>query len=191
MAAYRILGFIGFIFSAIAAALGASISLALGAFIPWFISIIIRGPSWILLSRATEKKLYLVTGILVIVLGLLSIAFSFGLAGVFRIQGPLTFQLAALLWGIYSFFEFLSYISIKLIFFRIASVNIISIILMNFAVIYFSDPKTIIKDPGGYFIFVAFIIMVISAIFAAIGFFKFTVKEAKPEIKYAVPPPPY
>jgi hypothetical protein len=106
-------------------------------------------------------------------------------------QGPLTFQLAALLWGIYSFFEFLSYISIKLIFFRIASINIISIILMNFTVTYFSDPKTIIKDPGGYFIGIAFIIMVISAIFAAIGFFKFTAEEAKPEIKYTVPPPPY
>jgi hypothetical protein len=191
MAAYRILGFIGFIFSAIAAALGTTILFALVAFIPWFISIIIRGPSWILLSVTTKKKLYFVTGILVIILGPFSVAFIFAFTTASGMQGPLTFQLVALLWGIYSFFEFLSYISIKLIFFRIASVNIISIILMNFAVIYFSDPKTIIKDPGGYFIFVAFIIMVISAICAAIGFFKFTVKEAKPEIKYIVPPPPY
>jgi MFS family permease len=191
MVAYRILGFIGFIFSAIAAALGATIVGALYAFIPWIISIIIRGPSWILLSSGTEKKLYYVTGILVMILGLLSVAFSFGLFGVFRIQGPLTFQLAALLWGIYSFFEFLSYISIKLIFFRIASINIISIILMNFTVTYFSHPATIIKDPGGYFISIAFIIMVISAIFAAIGFFKFTAEKAKPEIKYTVPFPPY
>jgi uncharacterized membrane protein len=62
---------------------------------------------------------------------------------------------------------------------------------MNFAVIYSSDPTTIIT--GGYFIFifVAFIIMVISAIFAAIGFFKFTAEKAKPEIKYTIPPPPY
>jgi hypothetical protein len=189
MVAYRILGFIGFIFSAIAAALGASMFLALFAFIPWFISIIIRGPSWILLSRATEKKLYLVTGILVIVLGLLSIAFaglSIGAAGT---EGgyPFVLRLATLLWGIYSFFEFLSYISIKLRFFKIASINIISIILMNLA-IALPEP---IREVGTLFIIVAFIIMVISAIFAAIGFFKFTAEKAKPEIKYTVPPPPY
>jgi hypothetical protein len=190
MVAYRILGFIGFIFSAIAAALGASISLAaLGAFIPWFISIIIRGPSWILLSRATEKKLYLVTGILVIVLGLLSIAFaglSIGAAGTERY--PFVLRLAALLWGIYSFFEFLSYISINLEFFKIASINIISIILMNLAI---ALPEPIREAVGLIIISIAFIIMVISAIFAAIGFFKFTAEKAKPEIKYTVPPPPY
>jgi MFS family permease len=190
MVAYRILGFIGFIFSAIAAALGASMFLALVAFIPWFISIIIRGPSWILLSKATEKKLYLVTGILVIILGLLSIAFaglSIGATGTTR-EFPFVLRLAVLLWGIYSFFEFLSYISIKLRFFRIASINIISIILINLAI---ALPEPIREAVGLFIIIGAFIIMVISAIFAAIGFFKFTAEKAKPEIKYTVPPPPY
>jgi hypothetical protein len=189
MVAYRILGFIGFIFSAIAAALGASMFLALFAFIPWFISIIIRGPSWILLSKATEKTLHFITGILVIILGLLSIAFaglSIGATGTTR-EFPFVLQLAVLLWGIYSFFEFLSYISIKLRFFRIASINIISIILINLA-IALPEP---IREVGTLFIIVAFIIMVISAIFAAIGFFKFTAEKAEPEIKYTVPPPPY
>jgi hypothetical protein len=190
MVAYRILGFIGFILSAIAAALGATIGGALYAFIPWFISIIIRGPSWILLSRATEKELYYVTGILVIVLGLLSIAFAGLATGAAGTGGSSLFvQLAALLWGIYSFFEFLSYISIRLWFFKIASINIISIILMNLAI---ALPEPIREAVGPFIIIsIAFIIMVISAIFAAIGFFKFTAEKAKPETKYTVPPPPY
>jgi MFS family permease len=187
MVAYRILGFIGFIFSGIAAALGASIYLALVAFIPWFISIILRGPSWILLSRDTKKILYFITGILVIILGLLSIAFTFLSIGAYEKQRLSALQLPVLLWGIYSFFEFLSYISIKLRFFRIASINIISIILMNLA-ITLPEP---IREAYLLIIIVAFIIMVISAIFAAIGFFKFTAEKAKPEIKYTVPPPPY
>ena len=190
MVAYRILGFIGFIFSAIAAALGATIGGALLAFIPWFISIIIRGPSWILLSSETEKELYYVTGILVIVLGLLSIAFaglSIGAAGTAG-GYPFVLRLAALLWGIYSFFEFLSYISIRLWFFKIASINIISIISMNLAI---ALPEPIREAVGLIIISIAFIIMVISAIFAAIGFFKFTAEKTKPEIKYTVPPPPY
>jgi len=187
MVAYRILGFIGFIFSGIAAALGASIYLALVAFIPWFISIILRGPSWILLSRDTKKILYFITGILVIILGLLSIAFTFLSIEAYEKQGLSALQLPVLLWGIYSFFEFLSYISIKLRFFRIASINIISIILMNLAITL----PTPIREAYLLIIIVAFIIMVISAIFAAIGFFKFTAEKAKPEIKYTVPPPPY
>jgi len=187
MVAYRILGFIGFIFSGIAAALGASIYLALVAFIPWFISIILRGPSWILLSRDTKKILYFITGILVIILGLLSIAFTFLSIGAYEEQRLSALQLPVLLWGIYSFFEFLSYISIKLRFFRIASINIISIILMNLAI----TPPEPIREAYFLIIIVAFIIMVISAIFAAIGFFKFTAEKAKPEIKYTVPPPPY
>jgi hypothetical protein len=188
MVAYRILGFIGFIFSAIAAALGASMFLALVAFIPWFISIIIRGPSWILLSRDTKKTLHFITGILVIILGLLSLAFVFFSIGAYEKQGFSALQLPVLLWGIYSFFEFLSYISIKLRFFRIASINIISIILMNLAI---ALPEPIREAVGLFIIIGAFIIMVISAIFAAIGFFKFTAEKAKPEIKYTVPPPPY
>jgi sulfite exporter TauE/SafE len=158
------------------------------AFIPWFISIILRGPSWILLSRDTKKILYFITGILVIILGLLSIAFTFLSIGAYEKQRLSALQLPVLLWGIYSFFEFLSYISIKLRFFRIASINIISIILINLAI---ALPEPIREAVGLFVIIGAFIIMVISAIFAAIGFFKFTAEKAKPEIKYTIPPPPY
>jgi flagellar basal body-associated protein FliL len=59
---------------------------------------------------------------------------------------------------------------------------------MNLAI---ALPEPIREAVGLFIIIGAFIIMVISAIFAAIGFFKFTAEKAKPEIKYTVPPPPY
>jgi len=56
MISYKILGLIGLIFSAIAAALGITLIAAAFAFILWIISIIIRGPAWILLSKESGKN---------------------------------------------------------------------------------------------------------------------------------------
>ncbi len=173
MRLYNILGLVGFIFSAIAAGLGASISLSAIGFFPWGLSIVLRGIGWILCSRALNSILYLATGAAVIVLGISSIGsmiFVISILPSFQGTESLSpFFLPAILWALYSLMEFFSYLSLKTRWFRIASTNIVAIAIILVATI----PLNIISDGAGIFLVIgSFIIMVISAIFAAVGFSK-------------------
>jgi hypothetical protein len=173
MKSHNILGLIGFIFSAIAAILGATIFGALYGFISWGISILIRSIAWILLSKEIGKVLYLITGIIVLIFGILSISSLFIVINpnIFRLEIKIPIQVPVILWSIYSFLEFLSYISTKGRIFKIAAVNIVSIIIMNLAIAPIRDPEEI-QEFGLLIISGAFIIMAISAIAASIGFSK-------------------
>ncbi len=128
MKVFRILGAIGFLFSAIAAGLGASISLAAGGLFAWGISLPFRSIAWILLARNTGKRLYLMTGFLVLILGFLSIYF---IGSFISKSDGIILRIGIVLWSVYSFFEFLSYLITKGIFFKIAMINLVSIIGWN------------------------------------------------------------
>jgi len=170
MKTYNILGLIGFIFSAIAAILGATIFGAMFAFIPWGISILIRSPAWMLLSREMGKVLYLITGIFVLIFGILSISTLLIVLEILRVL-KLPIQVPVILWSIYSLLEFLSYISTKERLFRIAAINIVSIIIMNLAIAPIRTPEEI-QRVGLPIVIGAFIMMAVSAIAASIGFSK-------------------
>jgi len=179
---FKIIGIIGFILSATAALLGATFFLAIFGFIPWFISIIFRFLAWFLMSKKVVSKfyfLYFVTSILVLVLGLASILLSFFILVIYGSKAsPTSFVIPVIVWSIYSLFEFICYLITKGIAFKVAMINIVGIILMYIGVLFEIGPV----------IRIAFIILSISAISAAIGFI--TLKEKiKEDIIYKPPPP--
>jgi len=177
---FNILGIIGFAFSAIAATFGASMILALFGLFPWAISVIIRSIAWISLSRILQANsiLYLLTGIMVIILGLSSIGSMLLVISRAPSQAESLspFFFPTLLWMIYSLFEFFSYIKLEIKWFKIACINIVSIVIFFIITTPFPSFGFNLGNIGVAFIVLSFIIMVISAISAAIGFSKITPK---------------
>ena len=189
MELYNILGTVGFLLSTIVLimlslffvqfSMSLEISPAFILIVPLFVSsIMLRGVAWMEFGKAAMKRLYFITGGLVIILGVLMVYAFSGLLQ-YAVNLPSLSDLVRIinviailaLWVSYSIMEFLS---LKGLFregaLRLSTFNLLGAVLVVISLLYL-DTYTV------YILSAAFAVCAMGTFFAAIGFLNLETKK--------------
>ena len=170
--AARVLGGLGFIFSAITDMLVLSIFLSYLAMITYPISILLRGVACILLSGSLKNRFYAAVGILVMFLGALFFLTLLG-GGDLLEAGPSELFIPVVIWAVYSLIEFSAYLRLRIYskVFLGAMISIVGIAVLLLGVIL---PAT--SDEMYQYLQAGLVPLIISALMASIGFFSLRIR---------------
>jgi hypothetical protein len=166
----RALGFIGFILSGITNILVIGMITAYYALFTYPISILFRGMGWIVISRAMRRKLYLLTGLAVLILGFIFFVNVGGFGEAFskRFVTGSKIIFPIIVWTIYSLTEFVSYNRLRGYskMFNVSHISILGIAIILGAALIFVEEEIV------SYIIVGSIPLLVSSFSAAIAFLR-------------------